>query len=102
MGIHGRVIRGGKVQLSRALPEGAKVSVYLVDQKRGWEYDPTGDDLDEAGREGLHAALEQSDREILEGKTLSEEQVARRMRVFRAKLQEEVRQKAAAKRRADR
>jgi hypothetical protein len=68
-------VRGGRLVLDEPtnLPEGAEVRVALVD----------GDDLDDAERAELHAAILAAEKELDAGQVVSEEDLWARLRAIR-------------------
>jgi hypothetical protein len=68
-------VRGGRLVLDKPtnLPEGAEVRMALVD----------GDDLDDAERAELHAAILAAEQELDAGKVVSEEDLWARLRAIK-------------------
>ncbi len=68
-------VRGGRLVLDEPtnLPEGAEVRVALVD----------GDDLDDAERAELHAAILAAEQELDAGQAVSEEELWARLRAIK-------------------
>ena len=68
-------VRGGRLVLDEPtnLPEGAEVRVALVD----------GDDLDDAERAELHAAILAAEQELDAGESVSEEELWARLRAIK-------------------
>jgi hypothetical protein len=68
-------VRGGRLVLDEPtnLPEGAEVRVALVD----------GDDLDDAERAELHAAILAAEKELDTGQVASEEELWARLRAIK-------------------
>ena len=68
-------VRGGRLVLDEPtnLPEGAEVRVALVD----------GDDLDDAERAELHAAILAAEQELDAGQVVSEEELWARLRAIK-------------------
>jgi hypothetical protein len=68
-------VRGGRLVLDEPtnLPEGAEVRVALVD----------GDDLDDAERAELHAAILEAEKELDAGQVVSEEELWARLRAIK-------------------
>ena len=68
-------VRGGRLVLDEPtnLPEGAEVRVALVD----------GDDLDDAERAELHAAILAAEKELDAGQVASEEELWARLRAIK-------------------
>jgi hypothetical protein len=68
-------VRGGRLVLDEPtdLPEGAEVRVALVDD----------DDLDEAERARLHAAITEAEMELDAGKAVGEDELWSRLRTTR-------------------
>ena len=68
-------VRGGRLVLDEPtnLPEGAEVRVALVD----------GDDMDDAERAELHAAILAAEKELDAGQVVSEEDLWARLRAIK-------------------
>jgi hypothetical protein len=66
-------VRGGRLILDEPvdLPEGSEVDLVLADEQ---------DDLDDADRARLHAALERGRAQLARGDVLGREEVAERLR----------------------